>query len=150
MRKHKKQRVALIAGLSVTVLAGAGPANAWPGDWPGNSWQRPMGPYSADVDRPAAKKQKTEKKAGKKADKKADQGPVIPKGALHIIVSVNKQRVTLFANGAPVASAPVSTGTASHPTPMGVFSIIQKNRHHVSNLYDAPMPYMQRITWSGS
>ena len=38
----------------------------------------------------------------------------------------------------------------SHPTPMGVFTIIQKSRHHVSNLYDAPMPYMQRITWSGS
>ena len=33
---------------------------------------------------------------------------------------------------------------------MGVFTVIQKSRHHVSNLYDAPMPYMQRITWSGS
>ena len=33
---------------------------------------------------------------------------------------------------------------------MGVFTVIQKDRHHVSNLYDASMPYMQRITWSGS
>ena len=33
---------------------------------------------------------------------------------------------------------------------MGVFSVIQKDRHHVSNLYNASMPYMQRITWSGS
>jgi hypothetical protein len=44
----------------------------------------------------------------------------------------------------------VSTGTASHPTPTGVFSVIQKNRWHRSNLYaNAPMFYMQRITWSG-
>src|SRR5258707_9392310 len=39
---------------------------------------------------------------------------------------------------------------AGHPTPMGVFSIIQKPKFHHSNIYSgAPMPYMQRITWSG-
>ncbi len=33
---------------------------------------------------------------------------------------------------------------------MGVFSIIQKHKFHHSNIYSgAPMPYMQRITWSG-
>src|SRR6516164_9161873 len=37
-----------------------------------------------------------------------------------------------------------------HPTPMGVFSVIEKDRYHHSNIYSgAPMPYMQRITWSG-
>ena len=31
-----------------------------------------------------------------------------------------------------------------------MFSVIQKDRYHRSNLYDdAPMYYMQRITWSG-
>ena len=44
----------------------------------------------------------------------------------------------------------MSTGTKTHPTPMGVFSVIQKNKHHVSNLYGAKMPYMQRLTWSGT
>ena len=49
-----------------------------------------------------------------------------------------------------VATAPISTGTAPNPTPHGVFSIIQRNRHHRSNIYSgAPMPYMQRLTWSG-
>ena len=44
----------------------------------------------------------------------------------------------------------VSTGTAGFPTPTGVFSVIQKNRYHRSNIYGgAPMPFMQRITWSG-
>jgi hypothetical protein len=49
-----------------------------------------------------------------------------------------------------VAQGPVSTGVPGHPTPTGVFSIIEKDRYHHSNLYsNAPMPYMQRITWSG-
>ena len=73
------------------------------------------------------------------------------KGVLQIVVSIGSQRVTLYSNGARVAQGPVSTGTPGHPTPMGVFSIIQKDRYHHSNLYgNAPMYYMQRITWSGS
>jgi hypothetical protein len=44
----------------------------------------------------------------------------------------------------------VSTGMPGHPTPTGVFSVIQKHKFHHSNIYSgAPMPYMQRITWSG-
>jgi hypothetical protein len=73
------------------------------------------------------------------------------KGVQQIVVSIGSQRVTLYSNGVRVAQGPVSTGTPGHPTPMGVFSIIQKDRYHHSNLYgNAPMYYMQRITWSGS
>ena len=58
--------------------------------------------------------------------------------------------MTLYSDGQPIAHSRVSTGTPSHPTPTGVFSVIQKDRWHRSNLYDdAPMFYMQRITWSG-
>src|SRR3989442_13596070 len=72
------------------------------------------------------------------------------KGVLQIVVSIGTQRVTLFSNGVRVAQGPVSTGVPGHPTPTGVFSIIEKDRYHHSNLYsNAPMPYMQRITWSG-
>jgi L,D-transpeptidase catalytic domain len=74
----------------------------------------------------------------------------LPKGPLQMVVSIGQQHVTLYANGTRVAQAKVSTGTSSHPTPTGVFSIIQKDRWHRSNLYDnAPMFYMQRLTWSG-
>jgi hypothetical protein len=76
--------------------------------------------------------------------------PVVPQGPLTVIVSIDQQRATLFANGQPVASTAISSGTRSHPTPMGVFSVIQKRRHHVSNLYGAQMPFMQRLTWSGT
>jgi hypothetical protein len=74
----------------------------------------------------------------------------VPQGPLHIIVSSAKQRVSVYANGTLVGRAPVSTGMPNHPTPMGIFTVISKSRWHVSNIYNgAPMPYMQRITWSG-
>jgi lipoprotein-anchoring transpeptidase ErfK/SrfK len=74
----------------------------------------------------------------------------IPKGPLQIVVSIANQHVTLYSNGAQVAQSPVSTGVPGRPTPTGVFSIIQKDRFHHSNLYsNAPMPFMERITWSG-
>src|SRR6202162_1788669 len=73
-----------------------------------------------------------------------------PKGPLQIIISIADQRVLLFDNGALIARSSVSTGTQGHPTPLGVFSVISKQRWHRSNIYSAaPMPYMQRITWSG-
>src|ERR1700726_2181404 len=73
-----------------------------------------------------------------------------PKGPLQIIISIADQRVSLFDNGTLIARSSVSTGTQGHPTPLGVFSVISKQRWHRSNIYSAaPMPYMQRITWSG-
>src|ERR1700730_11641550 len=74
----------------------------------------------------------------------------LPKGPLQIIISIVDQRVSLFDNGALIARSSVSTGMEGHPTPLGVFSVISKQRWHRSNIYSAaPMPYMQRITWSG-
>jgi hypothetical protein len=73
-----------------------------------------------------------------------------PKGPLQIIISIADQKISLFDNGALIARSSVSTGTQGHPTPLGVFSVISKQRWHRSNIYSAaPMPYMQRITWSG-
>jgi hypothetical protein len=72
------------------------------------------------------------------------------KGVLTIVVSIDKQHLTLYSDGVPIAHSSVSTGTGGHPTPTGVFSIIQKDRWHHSNIYgNAPMYFMQRITWSG-
>jgi len=77
-------------------------------------------------------------------------GENMPKGPLQLMVSIADQRAVLYSNGVRVAETKVSSGTAGHPTPMGVFSIIQKNRWHRSNIYsNAPMYYMHRLTWSG-
>jgi hypothetical protein len=73
-----------------------------------------------------------------------------PAGQVIFVVSIADQRLTIYDDGVPVARTPVSTGVEGHLTPRGIFSIIQKDRFHKSNIYsDAPMPYMQRITWSG-
>ena len=73
-----------------------------------------------------------------------------PKGPLQIIISIEDQRISLYDNGVLIAHSSVSTGVPGHPTPLGVFSVISKERWHRSNIYSAaPMPYMQRITWSG-
>ena len=146
MKGYRSRRAALLAGASIIMLAGLLPASA--GDTPYDAQARISGNEPAGRGRLAlAARRKAEQKSDAKADRAA--GPA-PSGQLHVVVSIDRQRATLFANGAPVASTPVSTGTKSNPTPMGVFSVIQKNRHHVSNLYNAAMPYMQRITWSGS
>ncbi|MGC2046978.1 MAG: L,D-transpeptidase, partial [Pseudolabrys sp.] len=81
---------------------------------------------------------------------KKPQSQDASKGPLQIIVSIADQRISLYENGALVARSSVSTGVQGHPTPLGVFSVLSKQKWHRSNIYSAaPMPYMQRITWSG-
>jgi lipoprotein-anchoring transpeptidase ErfK/SrfK len=132
-----------LAGLAITMLAASAPAAADPWEW--QFGYRAAKSYFRSV--PKRTYGKAEKK--KKKSERAAIKP-IPSGTLQVIVAINTQRVTLYANGEPVAQAPVSTGTPTHPTPTGLFTVIQKNRHHYSNLYGAAMPYMQRITWSGA
>ena len=74
----------------------------------------------------------------------------VAKGPLQIIVSIADQRISVYDDGTLIARSSVSTGVQGHPTPVGVFSVIGKELWHRSNIYSAaPMPYMQRITWSG-
>ena len=74
----------------------------------------------------------------------------IPKGPLQIFVSINQQKLHFYSDGTHVADELVATGVPGHLTPMGVFSVIERDRYHHSNIYDnAPMPFMERITWSG-
>jgi lipoprotein-anchoring transpeptidase ErfK/SrfK len=73
-----------------------------------------------------------------------------PQGPLIISISIAQQKLRVYDANGLFAESPVSTGMSGHPTPMGVFSVIQKQKFHKSNIYSgAPMPFMQRITWSG-
>lgn len=95
-----------------------------------------------DTQRPRALKQSKGGQAAKSAEK--------PAQPLVLVVSVSRQRLLVYSGEREVANVPISTGTASHPTPTGVFTVVGKERMHYSNLYSAaPMPFMQRITWSG-
>ncbi len=73
-----------------------------------------------------------------------------PASALVAVVALDSQTITVWDVDGPMLHSRVSTGTVGHATPTGIYSVIQRNRYHESNIYSgAPMPFMQRITWSG-
>jgi hypothetical protein len=75
---------------------------------------------------------------------------IAPNGPVTIIISLKTQRGYVYRNGVPIGVTSVSTGKAGHRTPTGVFTILQKDIDHRSNKYaNAPMPFMQRLTWDG-
>jgi lipoprotein-anchoring transpeptidase ErfK/SrfK len=130
---------ALLAGLS---SASALPLNAVPAI------------SQAEAVRPVVKPNRltvaSRDKSPAKAKANTDDVAAKAKGLLSVIISIDKQRLTLYSDGQPIAYSRVSTGVPGHPTPTGVFSVIQKDRWHHSNIYsNAPMYFMQRITWSG-
>lgn len=66
------------------------------------------------------------------------------------VVSIADQHISIYNHNGLVTRSPVSTGMEGHSTPRGIFTIIGRERYHKSNIYSgAPMPFMQRITWSG-
>ena len=71
-------------------------------------------------------------------------------GSVEIVVSLPLQIAYVYRGGTLIGATTVSTGMPGHETPTGRFSILQKRETHFSNLYDnAPMPFMQRLTWDG-
>lgn len=89
-------------------------------------------------------------KRGKKALPETKQVEIKPTGPLVISIALNSQHLTVFDGTTPIATSRISSGKIGHSTPTGVYSILEKNRIHHSNIYSgAPMPNMQRITWSG-
>src|SRR5712671_1167963 len=113
------------------------------------SWQEPDPSYyrpvpTAQPRKPKARRPSAKAEAANKETNAKPQGPLI------IAISIDRQKMKVYDANGLFAESPVSTGMKGHSTPMGVFSVIQKNKMHRSNIYSgAPMPYMQRITWSG-
>lgn len=110
--------------------------------------------YSRPVRHPDVPQQKPQKRGSAAKNKNEarveKETGAKPQGPLVIVVSIDRQKVTIYDSNGVFAESPVSTGMKGHSTPMGVFSVIQKHKFHHSNIYSgAPMPYMQRITWSG-
>ncbi len=78
-----------------------------------------------------------------------DEGNAPAEGPIVITVDLDARVVSIFRAGYEIGATAVLLGTEEKPTPVGVYPITQKKRHHVSNLYDAEMPYMQRLTDDG-
>lgn len=77
-----------------------------------------------------------------------EEGPF--EGPLHMVISIERQMVHVYSGDRLVGLASVSTGMRGHRTPTGEYAILQKRQWHRSNIYsNAPMPFMQRLTWDG-
>ena len=120
--------LALVSLLAVFAPDGASPVSA-----PAQAAEQPAAPADQPPPPPPSK----------------TVGQVLESGVV-ITVSLSSQKMHVFRDGVLWRSSPVSTGKKGKRTPTGVFAILQKKRFHRSNLYsNAPMPYMQRLTWSG-
>jgi lipoprotein-anchoring transpeptidase ErfK/SrfK len=134
-------RIAALAAAGI--VCAASPTEAAPSVF----WPDYYEPYSAPrVAPPRVRKSKKRIPANEEIAKDARK----PQGPLIIAISIEKQTLKVYDANGYFAETPISTGMRGHSTPMGVFSVIQKHKYHHSNIYSgAPMPYMQRITWSG-
>jgi hypothetical protein len=81
---------------------------------------------------------------------KADTADAAADDPVIVTVSIDQQHLRVFRGLQQVADSNISSGKPGHDTPRGIFSILEKKKKHHSNIYDsAPMPFMQRLTWSG-
>jgi hypothetical protein len=73
-----------------------------------------------------------------------------PKGPVLVVISLPEQQAYVYRNGLLIGRTTISSGRAGHRTPTGVFTVLEKQRRHYSNIYKgAAMPYMERLTWGG-
>ena len=132
---------ALTMAGTIGISAQAEAATFWSDDGYAVYQPEPTIPQRAPVRRRAAKKIEASVPVKETAK---------PQGPLIIAISINKQSLKVYDDNGVFAETPISTGMRGHATPMGAFSVIQKQKMHRSNIYSgAPMPFMQRITWSG-
>ncbi len=76
-----------------------------------------------------------------------DEG--VPAGQVIVVVNIRARVLSVYRGGIEIGRSSLIYGADDKPTPTGTFPILQKNADHVSNLYDAPMPHMLRLTWDG-
>ena len=135
-------RVALLT--TAAAIGGAAQADAAVYYWQDSD----TGTYSRPAPSAPVRRQKDRHQAKKTAVPEKESTK--PQGPLIISISIDRQNLKIYDANGFFAESPISTGMKGHPTPMGVFSVIQKQKLHHSNIYSgAPMPFMQRITWSG-
>lgn len=73
-----------------------------------------------------------------------------PAGPIVVVVSLVEQRAYVYRNGIRIGVTTISSGRHGYATPTGVFTVLQKDKDHHSNIYhDAAMPFTERLTWGG-
>lgn len=148
--------VALAAGAAMAAFAYAGAPAFAQGYFPWDISDEPQIESARESKRASQPRRVTpRKKIGRAEAEKAgaptarEAEPAIER-PLFAVASIADQHVSIYNHHGLVARSAISTGMAGHSTPKGIFTIIGRERFHRSNIYSgAPMPFMQRITWSG-
>lgn len=71
-------------------------------------------------------------------------------GALVITIDLEARVISVFRDGHEIGTAVALLGTQKHPTPLGTFPILRKNKEYFSRKYNnAPMPHSLWITNTG-
>jgi lipoprotein-anchoring transpeptidase ErfK/SrfK len=125
----------------------------------------PLGARAADIQQASVERQQMLVEAVQTAEVQPGLGPdatllnpgqhvwrmdPAASGPVRIVVSIPLQVAYVFRGGSLIGASSVSTGMPGYDTPVGTFTILEKKVDHKSNLYeDAPMPFMQRLTWDG-
>ena len=70
-------------------------------------------------------------------------------GPVTIVVDLRARTLSVYQAGVEIGRSSIVYGYDEKPTPLGTFPILEKKADHISNLYNAPMPWMLRLTWDG-
>jgi len=73
----------------------------------------------------------------------------VPDGPVQVRVDLGRQTLSVFRGGHEIGTAVIIYGSDGKPTPTGSFPVMEKNADYHSRTYDAPMPYMLRLTADG-
>src|SRR6185436_2459756 len=76
-----------------------------------------------------------------------DEG--VPAGRITVRVDLSAETISVVRSGHEIGRAMILYGTDEQPTPTGTFPILERDRDHESNIYDAAMPFMLRLTRDG-
>jgi hypothetical protein len=139
---HRPKRPLLLALVALGLCAGTGIPVAMRerGYWADKPWpQRPLASRFTPAD------------AMRLRPGQFRWAPYPDDGApVNVAIDLTNQRAFVFQGRALIGIAAISSGRRGHGTPTGTFPILEKARFHRSTLYsDAPMPFMQRLTWGG-
>ena len=105
--------------------------------------------HAATTRREALSSNRRRESSGRRAREPPSRRPS-PRARCLRFLSISDQHISVYNSSGLVTRTRVSTGMPGHRTPLGIYTIIGRERYHSSNIYSgAPMPFMQRITWSG-
>ena len=71
------------------------------------------------------------------------------RGRTIVVVNLRSRTLSAYKGGIEIGRSSILYGYGDHPTPTGTFPVMQKKRDHISNIYNAPMPHMLRLTRDG-